>query len=193
MPALPASTTPNMDAPDHYQMTYDSKTKIVVFYSLITCCCICISAFLLSSSRTRWSSNCLWKNKQNKKQYISVLVGLCLIWLFTNITWFTFLFCIITDLSPLFLLIKDSPFFLSSNYQFALAIYTFVIWFLSYYGRGYSTIALTPPAVLAKGTALKHSHCVCTKEEIISLFGAKCIQSHFSCNLLAKVVVFYED
>ena len=24
-----------MDAPDHYQTTYDSKTKIVVFYSLI--------------------------------------------------------------------------------------------------------------------------------------------------------------
>ena len=23
-----------MDAPDHYQTTYDSKTKIVVFYSL---------------------------------------------------------------------------------------------------------------------------------------------------------------
>ena len=29
-----ASTTPNMDAPDNYQTTYDSKTKIVVFYSL---------------------------------------------------------------------------------------------------------------------------------------------------------------
>ena len=27
-------TTPNMDASDHYQTTYDSKTKIVVFYSL---------------------------------------------------------------------------------------------------------------------------------------------------------------
>ena len=25
--ARPASTTPNMDAPDHYQTTYDSKTK----------------------------------------------------------------------------------------------------------------------------------------------------------------------
>ena len=30
----PASTTPNMDAPDNNQTTYDSKTKIVVFYSL---------------------------------------------------------------------------------------------------------------------------------------------------------------
>ena len=30
----PASTTPNMDAPDNYQTTYDSKTKIVVLYSL---------------------------------------------------------------------------------------------------------------------------------------------------------------
>ena len=35
IPARPASTTPNMDAPDNYQTTYDSKTKIVVFYSLI--------------------------------------------------------------------------------------------------------------------------------------------------------------
>ena len=32
---MPASTTPNIDAPDNYQTTYDSKTKIVVFYSLI--------------------------------------------------------------------------------------------------------------------------------------------------------------
>jgi hypothetical protein len=32
--ARPASTTPNMDAPDNYQTTYDSKTKIVIFYSL---------------------------------------------------------------------------------------------------------------------------------------------------------------
>ena len=31
-------TTPNMDAPDHYQTTYDSKTKIVVFYYLIERC-----------------------------------------------------------------------------------------------------------------------------------------------------------
>ena len=29
-----ASTTPNMDPSDYYQTTYDSKTKIVVFYSL---------------------------------------------------------------------------------------------------------------------------------------------------------------
>ena len=29
----PASTTPNMDPPDNYQTTYDSKTNIVVFYS----------------------------------------------------------------------------------------------------------------------------------------------------------------
>ena len=28
-------TTPNMDPPDNYQTKYDSKTKIVVFYSLI--------------------------------------------------------------------------------------------------------------------------------------------------------------
>ena len=34
-PARPASTNPNKDAPDHYQTTYYSKTKIVVFYSLI--------------------------------------------------------------------------------------------------------------------------------------------------------------
>ena len=32
-----ASTTPNMDAPNNYQTTYDSKNKIVVFYSLINC------------------------------------------------------------------------------------------------------------------------------------------------------------
>ena len=30
----PASTTPNMDTPQNYQTTYDSKTKIGVFYSL---------------------------------------------------------------------------------------------------------------------------------------------------------------
>ena len=29
-----ACTTPNMDPPDNYQTTYDSKTKSVVFYSL---------------------------------------------------------------------------------------------------------------------------------------------------------------
>ena len=28
---------PNMDPPDNYQTTYNSKTKIVVFYSLIVC------------------------------------------------------------------------------------------------------------------------------------------------------------
>ena len=32
--ARPASTTPNMDTPDNYQTTYDSKTKIVIFYSV---------------------------------------------------------------------------------------------------------------------------------------------------------------
>ena len=34
----PASTTPNMDPPDNYQTTYDSKTKNVVFDSLIVFC-----------------------------------------------------------------------------------------------------------------------------------------------------------
>ena len=37
--------TPNMDAPDHYQTTYDSKTKIVVFYSLI--CLPCLACVVL--------------------------------------------------------------------------------------------------------------------------------------------------
>ena len=32
--AAPASTSQNMDPPDNYQTKYDSKTKIVVFYSL---------------------------------------------------------------------------------------------------------------------------------------------------------------
>ena len=32
--ARPAPTTINMDPPDNYQTTYDSKTKVVVFYSL---------------------------------------------------------------------------------------------------------------------------------------------------------------
>ena len=33
-------TTPNMDPPDNHQTTYDSQTKIVVFYSVsIVCQC----------------------------------------------------------------------------------------------------------------------------------------------------------
>ena len=34
MPALPVSTTIQIMDPDNYQTTYDSKTNIVVFYSL---------------------------------------------------------------------------------------------------------------------------------------------------------------
>ena len=33
--SVPAFTTSNNGSPDHYQTTYDRKTKIVVFYSLI--------------------------------------------------------------------------------------------------------------------------------------------------------------
>ena len=40
-----------MDAPDHYQTTYDSKTKIVVFYSLKECTLIKIPGLIFAKIR----------------------------------------------------------------------------------------------------------------------------------------------
>ena len=63
VPARPASTTLNMDVFDNYQTTYDSKTKIVVFYFLsIVVYVVCnsdiyIYFFLLVYGVTQWQTN----------------------------------------------------------------------------------------------------------------------------------------
>ena len=36
------STTSNMEPSDNYQTIYDSKTKMVVFYFLISKCLVCV-------------------------------------------------------------------------------------------------------------------------------------------------------
>ena len=50
---------------------------------------------------------------------------------------------------------------------------------------GYSVTALTPPAVLEKGTALANSHWICIGNIFNLRFLAK-YNCHFSCNLLIK-------